>query len=42
MSPKLGISVNTIKTYLTVFHRKYGTGGMTEAVALALRNGWIE
>jgi DNA-binding NarL/FixJ family response regulator len=39
---RLGISERTIQFHMNSVFNKSGTSSRTEAVALALRNGWIE
>jgi DNA-binding NarL/FixJ family response regulator len=39
---RLGISERTIQFHMNSIFNKSGTGSRTEAVALALQNGWIE
>lgn len=37
----VGISENTVKFHVKNIHKKLGVSSRTQAVALALRNGWI-
>jgi len=38
---RLGVSERTVQFHMNSVFNKTGTGSRTEAVALALRNGWI-
>jgi NarL family two-component system response regulator YdfI len=37
----MGISEHTVKYHVKSIHRKLGVASRTQAVAIALRNGWL-